>query len=69
MENYIKNNLRDIKEIQQYTKDMLEKEFIVNALRRNNGNVLRSALELGLARQTLHKKLKKHGISSRDFKE
>jgi transcriptional regulator of acetoin/glycerol metabolism len=59
----------DIKESQHYVKEAIEKDYINRALLRNKGNVLKSAEELGLARPTLHRKMKKHGIKSADFRE
>jgi DNA-binding NtrC family response regulator len=54
---------------QDTIKSAFEKDFVVETLRKNKGNVLRSSEEMGLTRQTLHKIMKKHGISGRDFKE
>jgi len=44
------------------TLSEIEKEAIQNALINNNGNVLKAARELGLARQTLYNKIAKYGI-------
>lgn len=58
-----------LKKAKENVKSVFEKDLIVEKLRRNKGNILKSAEEMGTTRQTLHKLLKKHGISARDFKE
>lgn len=58
-----------LKQAKENVKSVFEKDLIVEKLRRNKGNILKSAEEMGTTRQTLHKLLKKHGISARDFKE
>ncbi len=40
----------------------LEKQAIINALENNQGNVLKAAKELGLARQTLYNKIEKYNL-------
>ncbi len=47
---------------------VLEKEMIVRALKKNKGNILRSAEELGVSRVGLHKMLKRHQINPYQFK-
>lgn len=44
----------------------VEKQAIVNALKVNNGNISKSARELGIGRATLHRKLKDHDIKNFD---
>jgi transcriptional regulator of acetoin/glycerol metabolism len=68
MEDPVKTNVFDIKETQHFIKDAVEKDCIIRSLQHNNGNVLSSALQLGLARPTLHRMMKKHGIAGRDYK-
>ena len=41
-----------------------EKEEIVSLLRRNRGNITRTAAMLGVARDTLYRRMKKYGISN-----
>lgn len=41
----------------------LERHLIETGLRRNNGNRTRTALELGVSRQVLQHKMKKHGLA------
>lgn len=58
----------DFKQAQGKLKDDFEKKYLIDVLQRHKGNVLRSADEMGLTRQTLHRLIKKHGIDSREFK-
>lgn len=69
MEDSNRTNVFNIKETQHHIKDAVEIDCIIRALQLNNGNVSKSALQLGLARPTLHRKMKKHGITSSDYKE
>lgn len=39
-----------------------EKEYILKRLKANDGNITRTAAEIGLERSHLHKKLKRYGI-------
>ncbi len=48
--------------------ESLEKKMIYDALRHTNGNILKSARELGVSRVGLHKMLNRHGISAESFK-
>jgi transcriptional regulator of acetoin/glycerol metabolism len=68
MEDLDKTNVFDIKETQHFIKDAVEKDCIIRSLQHNKGNVLLSARQLGLARPTLHRKMKRHGIIGRDYK-
>lgn len=43
-------------------KDRFEKEMVVAALDRNNGNIARSAEDLGISRPTIYDILKKNGL-------
>jgi len=47
----------------------LERNMITQALRKSNGNILRSAKDLGISRVGLHKMLKRFEISAEKFKE
>jgi DNA-binding NtrC family response regulator len=42
--------------------DSVEKELIVEALRRSQGNQSKAAELLGIPRPTLHAKLQRHGV-------
>jgi transcriptional regulator with PAS, ATPase and Fis domain len=44
------------------TFDEIEKQGILKALERNSGNVLKTAKELNIARQTLYNKIQKHKL-------
>ncbi|MEJ2053154.1 MAG: sigma-54 dependent transcriptional regulator [Calditrichaceae bacterium] len=48
--------------------EMLERKMITDALKNTNGNILRSARELGVSRVGLHKMLNRHGISAEKYK-
>jgi DNA-binding NtrC family response regulator len=48
-------------------RDRAEREHIIATLRRLNGNVSQAALELGVGRTYLHKRLTVLGIAKRDF--
>jgi len=59
--------LRDpfgLKTYQEF-KDFTEKEFLIKKLRENNGNVSRTARQLGMQRSNLYKKLEKYDIEYR----
>jgi DNA-binding NtrC family response regulator len=48
-------------------RDKTERDFIINTLRKNNGNVSQSAVQLGVRRTYLHKRLAVLGIAKKDF--
>jgi two-component system nitrogen regulation response regulator NtrX len=48
-------------------RDKVERDFIVSVLRKHNGNISQSALELGVGRPYLHKRMTVLGIGKRDF--
>ncbi|RMF20708.1 MAG: hypothetical protein D6760_10945, partial [Deltaproteobacteria bacterium] len=45
------------------TFERLEKEFLMRALRENDGNVTHTARALGIHRSTLQRMMRKHGIA------
>lgn len=45
-------------------RDNFERDFILNALRRNNGNVSVTARELDIERTNLHRKIRQYGIEA-----
>jgi two-component system nitrogen regulation response regulator NtrX len=49
----------------QEFKDFTEREFLLKRLRENNGNVSKTARQLGMQRSNLYKKLEKYGIELR----
>jgi len=55
-------------EAQERVMKAFGRDFVEKALRRNEGNVAKSAEQMGISRQSLHRMMKEHGISSRDFK-
>ena len=55
------------KEAQQKIKEEIEKNFILEALRHGEGNILRSAVRVGMDRRQFQNLIKKYGISKRDF--
>ncbi|MDB6104425.1 MAG: two component, sigma54 specific, transcriptional regulator, Fis family [Gammaproteobacteria bacterium] len=48
-------------------RDNAEREFVIAALKRNNGNVSQSAIELGVGRTYLHRRLAVLKITKRDL--
>jgi two-component system nitrogen regulation response regulator NtrX len=48
-------------------RDKTERDFIIHTLRKNNGNVSQSAVQLGVRRTYLHKRLAVLGITKKDF--
>jgi DNA-binding NtrC family response regulator len=56
------------KQLKQQIRDsavqQLERSFLVDALKRCNGNVSRAAEEIGIQRTNLHALLRKHGLTS-----
>lgn len=48
-------------------RDRAEREFIIGTLKRNNGNISQTALELGVGRTYLHKRLTLLGINKKDY--
>ena len=48
-------------------RDNAERDFIIAALKRNHGNVTQSAVELGVGRTYLHRRLGVLKIGKRDF--
>jgi two-component system NtrC family response regulator len=43
-------------------RDKVEKEMIISAVERHNGNIAKAAVELGISRPTLYDLMRKHGI-------
>jgi DNA-binding NtrC family response regulator len=63
-----KEELKRIKrEAQQKIKEEIEKKFILDALRHGEGNILRSAMKVGMDRRQFQNMIKKYGISKKDF--
>ncbi|MDD3642957.1 MAG: helix-turn-helix domain-containing protein, partial [Candidatus Krumholzibacteria bacterium] len=59
--------LRDPFSLQSYQefRDITEREFLIKKLRENNGNVSRTARQLGMQRSNLYKKLEKYRIDTK----
>ena len=57
-----------LKSYQEF-KDFTEREFLVKKLRENNGNVSRTARQLGMQRSNLYKKLEKFGIDTKHLND
>lgn len=58
---------RDYKELvlePGLTLEEVEKKYILSTLDKNKGNKSKSAIELGIGRKTLHRKLNEYGINS-----
>lgn len=54
---------RDFQKAKQQVIRNFERTFLTEALKRNDGNISRTADEIGMYRQNLHKKIKKLNIS------
>lgn len=54
--------LADRRETENLNLDQMEKKMILKAIRNNQGNMTRAATDLGIARQALYRRLKKHGL-------
>jgi two-component system, NtrC family, nitrogen regulation response regulator NtrX len=48
-------------------RDSAERQFVIEALKRNNGNVSQSALELGVRRTYLHRRMAVLKINKKDY--
>lgn len=48
-------------------RDRAEREFVLGVLKKNHGNISRAAIELGIARTYLHRRLVALGISKKDW--
>jgi two-component system NtrC family response regulator len=57
------------KELRAKTVERLEKEFLVYALTRNQGNVTRAAKDVGMQRSNFQGLMKKHGVTARQAKK
>lgn len=57
------------KEAQQRIKEEIEKNFIIEALRRGKGNIQRSAALVNMDRRQFQNLIKKYGISKYDFEK
>jgi DNA-binding NtrC family response regulator len=55
------------KQAQQRIKEEIEKNFIIDALRRGKGNIQRSAAMVNMDRRQFQNLIKKYGISKKDF--
>ncbi|MBW1997542.1 MAG: sigma-54-dependent Fis family transcriptional regulator [Deltaproteobacteria bacterium] len=53
------------RKITKRISDDLESAFVMDALRRNNGNVTRAAEDVGMLRPNFHALMRKHGISAK----
>jgi two-component system response regulator HydG len=51
------------------TLDDAERDYLISLLKTNFGNVSQSAVQAGMSRQGLHKRLKKHGLRAGDYRE
>lgn len=49
-------------------KQVFERDYIVNVLKRCKGNIAQAARETGIFRPNLYEKIKRYGIRSKDYK-
>jgi transcriptional regulator of acetoin/glycerol metabolism len=54
------------RQIRDRSVESVEKAFVINALRRSNGNISRAAEETGMLRPNFQTMLKKLGITVKD---
>jgi len=58
----------EFKQLKQQVRDttvqQLERRFLLDALKRCDGNVTRAAEEIGIQRTNLHALMRKHGLGS-----
>ncbi|MBF0298551.1 MAG: sigma-54-dependent Fis family transcriptional regulator [Oligoflexia bacterium] len=52
----------------QVAKDSFEKEFIIAALKSNNGRINQTALKANIPKKTLLRKIEKYGINPKEYK-
>jgi DNA-binding NtrC family response regulator len=57
------------KQAQQKVKEEVEKNFIIEALRKGEGNVLRSAALVNMDRRQFQNLIKKYGVVKEEFKK
>ncbi len=62
IELFIGSNTPTQPNVQPKTLDEMEHEFILQVLKKNNGNVTNTAKELGLTRTALYRRMNKYGI-------
>jgi two-component system response regulator AtoC len=61
--------LRRVKwQLRRKAENEVERVFLIEALRRNRGNVSRTALDVGMDRRQLQNLIRKHGILVKEFK-
>jgi DNA-binding NtrC family response regulator len=49
-------------------EDELERVFLKDALRRNKGNISKTALDVGMDRRQLQNLIRKHRVVTKEFK-
>lgn len=59
---FISRMVKTASQTEPRTMDEMEREFILNSLDQNQGNVTKTAETLGLTRTALYRRMKKHGI-------
>lgn len=61
--------LRRLKwQLRRKAEDEIERIFLRDALRRNRGNISKTALDVGMDRRQLQNLIRKHGVSVKEFK-
>ena len=67
----VPQNVEELKEAKRRLKDLvyeqIEKQFLVKALERHNGNVSQAAEEVGMQRTNFHALMRRYGIRVRDL--
>jgi len=63
LENFALKNRNNLRKPPDSLKlEVMEKEYILKAIEKNNGHITRAAKDLGIARTALYRRMKKHGI-------
>ena len=56
-------SIREYRDMNKQKDEAVEKDLLIELLKKNNGNIMRTAKELGLSRPTLYKKMQHYYIS------
>jgi DNA-binding NtrC family response regulator len=55
-------------QLKRKAENEVERAFLIEALKRNRGNISKTALDVGMDRRQLQNLIRKHGISVKEFK-
>ena len=60
-------NMRKLEEIRKNVLSEMEKEFIISALKANNGRINQTVAQANIPKNTLLRKIRKYGINVKDY--